>query len=94
MGSPATYCKDETVKPGWPEGGWQWVRCRQPGNLTTLWDWQLLARGATIKRGPRGLFLGEGYRFGLPVAGAFTVGNDHNQRHGTDAQPQSPADQA
>jgi hypothetical protein len=31
--------------------------------------------GAAIKRGPRGLFLGEGYRFRFPVAGGFTIGN-------------------
>ena len=30
---------------------------------------------ATIRRGPRGLFLGEGYRFKFPIAGAFTIGN-------------------
>ncbi|AKU18903.1 hypothetical protein VV02_13130 [Luteipulveratus mongoliensis] len=28
-----------------------------------------------IRRGPRGLWLADGYRFGFPVAGAFTVGN-------------------
>lgn len=31
--------------------------------------------GARVRRGPRGLWLGEGYRLRLPVAGAFTVGN-------------------
>lgn len=37
----------------------------------------VLARlgGATVRRGTRGLFLAEGYRFRFPVAGAFTVGN-------------------
>ena len=57
-----------------------------------VWDWQSLASGgATIKRGPRGLFLGEGYRFGFPVAGAFTVGNviTTSSTWDTDAQPQS-----
>lgn len=28
-----------------------------------------------IRRGPRGLWLADHYRFGFPVAGAFTVGN-------------------
>lgn len=31
--------------------------------------------GASVRRGTRGLFLAEGYRFRFPVAGAFTVGN-------------------
>lgn len=30
---------------------------------------------ARVRRGPRGLWLAEGYRLGFPVAGAFTVGN-------------------
>lgn len=30
---------------------------------------------ASIRRGPRGLVLGEGYQARFPVAGAFTVGN-------------------
>ena len=30
---------------------------------------------ATIRRGPRGLFLCEGYKLKFPIAGAFTVGN-------------------
>src|SRR6187200_1884408 len=77
MGSPATYCKDKTVKSGRPETGWQWVRLvGNFANLTTPLGLAVAGMGgATIKRGPRGLFLGEGYRFGFPVAGAFTVGN-------------------
>jgi len=31
--------------------------------------------GARVTTGPRGLYLAGGYRFGFPVAGAFTVGN-------------------
>jgi hypothetical protein len=31
--------------------------------------------GATVRPGPRGLLLGEGYRLPFPVAAAFTVGN-------------------
>jgi hypothetical protein len=30
---------------------------------------------ASIRPGPRGLFLAEGYRLTFPVAGAFTIGN-------------------
>jgi hypothetical protein len=30
---------------------------------------------ATVRRGPRGLLLGEGYRLPFPIAGAFTVGD-------------------
>lgn len=33
------------------------------------------AGGATLRRGPDGLWLGEGYGLRFPVAGAFTVGN-------------------
>lgn len=31
--------------------------------------------GAVVQPGPEGLLLGEGYRLGFPVAGAFTIGN-------------------
>jgi hypothetical protein len=67
----------ETVKPGWPTTGWQWVRfVGNFANLSTPLGLGVAGMGgATIKRGPRGLFLGEGYRFSFPVAGAFTVGN-------------------
>lgn len=30
---------------------------------------------ARVVHGPRGLYLAGGYRFGFPVAGAFTIGN-------------------
>jgi hypothetical protein len=45
-------------------------------NLTTPLG-RLAARlgGATPSPGPAGLILAEGYRFGFPHAGAFTVGN-------------------
>lgn len=39
------------------------------------------AGGATLKPGPAGLILGEGYRWKFPVAGAFTVGNVVTTRH-------------
>ncbi|OYO24475.1 hypothetical protein CGZ93_03555 [Enemella dayhoffiae] len=47
-----------------------WVNLSTPLGL-------LVARigGAGVRVGPEGLVLAEGYRFGFPVAGAFTVGN-------------------
>lgn len=33
------------------------------------------AGGARVRRGPRGLWLAEGYALPFPIAGAFTVGN-------------------
>jgi hypothetical protein len=67
----------ETVKSGWPTTGWQWLRFA--GNFVNLSTPVGLAVArigqATIRRGPRGLFLGEGYRFKFPIAGAFTIGN-------------------
>ena len=60
-----------------PQTGWQWFRFL--GNLVNLTTpGGLLVAfigGARIHRGPRGLFLGEGYRLKFPVAGAFTIGN-------------------
>ena len=60
-----------------PLTGWQWLRL--VGNLVNLTTpFGLLVAvigGARIRRGPRGLFLGEGYRLKFPVATAFTVGN-------------------
>ena len=67
----------ETVKPGWPTTGWQWVRL--VGNFINLSTPVGFAvakiGGATISRGPHGLFLGEHYRFKFPIAGAFTIGS-------------------
>ncbi len=31
--------------------------------------------GATIRRGPRGLYVGEGYQLKFPIASAFTIGS-------------------
>jgi hypothetical protein len=57
--------------------GWQWFRL--VGNVVNLSTpaGLLVAAigGARIRRGPRGLFLGEGYRLKFPVASAFTVGS-------------------
>jgi hypothetical protein len=65
------------VKTGSPETPWQWVRL--VGNLvnltTPLGVLVALIGGARIRRGPRGLLLGEGYRLTFPDASAFTVGN-------------------
>lgn len=62
---------------GRPETPWQWVRFA--GNLVNLSTplGLLVARigHAEIRRGPRGLFLCEGYRLKFPIAGAFTIGN-------------------
>lgn len=45
-------------------------------NLTTPLGWAVArAGGARLRRGPAGLWLGEGYRPRFPVAGAFTVGD-------------------
>ena len=68
----------DAVQPEWPTTAGQWVRLvgqlRQPHHAARVWPIARIGR-ATIRRGPRGLFLGEGYRLKFPVAGAFTVGN-------------------
>ncbi len=60
-----------------PLTGWQ--RFRLVGNFvnltTPLGLGVALAGGARIRRGPRGLFIGEGYRLRFPVASAFTIGS-------------------
>jgi len=70
-------CEDGTVESGWPTSGWQWARFA--GNFINLSTIVGLGAatigGATIKRGPRGLFLAEGYHLKFPIAGAFTIGN-------------------
>lgn len=65
------------VTPGWPTTGWQWVRFfGNFVNLTTPAGLLVAKIGrATIRRGPRGLFLCEGYRLKFPIAGAFTIGS-------------------
>jgi len=64
-------------RPSHPQTRWQWSR--SVGNvikLTTPLGLEVaLVGGAQIRRGPRGLFLGEGYRLKFPLAGAFTIGN-------------------
>ncbi len=65
------------MKPSGPTTGWQWVRfVGNYVNLSTIVGLAVAKLGrASIKRGPRGLYLGEGYRFKFPIAGAFTIGN-------------------
>lgn len=51
-------------------------------NLSSLLGLLIAAVGrARLKRGPRRLLLAEGYRFGFPPAGAFTVGSVVITRH-------------
>lgn len=65
------------MTPATPLTGWQWFRL--VGNLANLTTpaGLLVARvgGAKVRRGPRGLFVGEGYRLKFPVASAFTIGS-------------------
>jgi hypothetical protein len=65
------------MNPGWPTTGWQWVRfVGNFINLSTIVGLAVAKFGrATIKRGPRGLFLVEHYHLKFPIAGAFTIGN-------------------
>jgi hypothetical protein len=69
--------RTETPKPGWPATVWQWLRfVGNYINLSTIVGLGVAKIGrAEIKRGPRGLYLGEGYRLKFPIAGAFTIGN-------------------
>jgi hypothetical protein len=55
----------------------QWLRLiGNIVNLTTLLGLVVALIGrARLRRGPRGLILGEGYRLKFPVAGAFTIGS-------------------
>lgn len=55
----------------------EWVRALgNVVNLSTPLGLAVAKIGrASVKRGPRGLFLGEGYRLPFPIAGAFTIGN-------------------
>ena len=63
-----------TVSSSAPQTAWQWVRLL--GNMVNLTTpiglLVAVIGGARIKRGPRGLFVGEGYRLKFPVASAFT----------------------
>ena len=65
------------MQAGPPQTPWQWVRL--VGNLvnltTPLCVLVGLLGGARIRRGPRGLLVGEGYRLKFPDASAFTIGS-------------------
>ena len=65
------------MAPNPPLTGRQWFRL--VGNVVNLTTpaGMLVAviGGAKVRRGPRGLFIGEGYRLRFPVASAFTVGS-------------------
>ena len=66
-----------TVSSSAPQTAWQWVRLL--GNMVNLTTpiglLVAVIGGARIRRGPRGLFVAEGYRLKFPVASAFTVGS-------------------
>lgn len=50
--------------------------CANWANGSTALGFAIARAGrARVADGPRGLYLASGYRFGFPVAGAFTVGN-------------------
>ncbi len=63
--------------PSWPRTGPQWLRLvGNFVNLSTEAGLLVAVIGrADIRRGPRGLFLCEGYRLRFPIASAFTIGN-------------------
>lgn len=45
-------------------------------NLSTPFGLAVAAAGrCRVRRGPRGLWLADGYAYGFPVAGAFTIGS-------------------
>lgn len=69
--------RTDSLTPGMPATEWQWVRfLGNYINLSTIVGLGVAKIGrAEIRRGPRGLYLGEGYRLNFPVAGAFTIGN-------------------
>ena len=65
------------VQASSPQTPWEWVRLvGNLANLTTPIGLLVAIIGrARIRRGPRGLLLGEGYRLKFPVASAFTIGS-------------------
>ena len=65
------------LRPSRPQTGWQWFRfVGNMVNVTTPGGLLVAKIGrAKVRRGPRGLFLAEGYRLTFPVAGAFAIGN-------------------
>jgi hypothetical protein len=74
---PGTTARIGSVAPRSRLTGWQWFRLvGNVANLSTPAGLLVAAvGGARIRRGPHGLFIGEGYRLKFPVASAFTVGS-------------------
>lgn len=61
---------------------WQVRRAVNAMNGSTLLGLGIAVAGrARVRRGPRGLLLASGYRIGVPVASAFTVGDVLLTRH-------------
>ncbi len=75
----------------WPLGPWQARSVLNVLNVSTPSGVLvgLLGR-VTFRRGPRGLLLGHGYRFPVPVASAFTVGDVVLTRHGPELFEERP----
>ena len=69
--------KISPVQSSGPETPWQWLRLvGNLINLTTIAGLLVAVIGrAKIRRGPRGLFLGEHYKLSFPIASAFTIGS-------------------
>lgn len=65
------------LSPSAPRTAAEWVRAvGNAANLSTPLGLLIAAVGrARVRLGPRGLFLGEGYRLPFPMASAFTVGD-------------------
>ncbi|MEL4359423.1 MULTISPECIES: hypothetical protein [unclassified Luteococcus] len=53
-----------------------WLNLSTPLGLSLA-----LAGGARVRRGPRGLWLADGYRWRYPDGGAFTIGNVISTHH-------------
>lgn len=73
----------------------RWTRVRMVLNWVNLSTplGLLVARagGAHVGRHGRGTYLATGYRFGFPVAGAFTIGNVIVSKHAPEHLAQRPA---
>lgn len=67
----------DSLTPSGPRSALEWLRLvGNTVNLSTPLGLGVAVLGrARIRPGPRGLVLADGYRFGFPVAAAFTVGN-------------------
>lgn len=64
---------------------WRVKQVVNAANGSTLLGLAVAGAGrARIRRGPRGLVLATGYRYGLPRASAFTVGNVVVTKHDED----------